>query len=38
MTLFDSNKFSEIRGSGWNYKTLRPPLKIKEVVNDLRNQ
>ena len=38
MTLFDSKKFTEIREPGWNYKTLRPPLKIKEVVDDLRNQ
>lgn len=38
MTLFDSNKFSEIRGPGWNYNTLRPPLKIREVMNDLSNQ
>ena len=38
MTLFDSKNFSEIRESGWSYNTLRPPLKIKEVVNDLKNQ
>lgn len=38
MTLFDSKKFSEISKPGWNYNTLRPPLKIKEVVNDLKNQ
>ena len=38
MTLFDSNKFSEIRGPGWNYNTLRPPLKFKEVMDDLKIQ
>ena len=38
MTLFDSKKFSEIKEPGWNYNTLRPQLKIKEVVSDLKNQ
>ncbi len=38
MTLFDSVGFSEIKEPRWNYNTLRPPLKIKEVIIDIKNQ
>ncbi len=36
MTLFDFKGFSEIKESGWNYNTLRPPLKIKDVIIDFK--
>ena len=38
MTLFDTKKFSEIKEPGWDYNTLKPPLRIKEVMNDPKNQ
>ena len=38
MTLFDFVGFSEIKELGWNYNTLRPPLKIKEIIIDIKNQ
>lgn len=38
MTLFDFIGFSEIKEPGWNYNTLKPPLKIKEVIIDIYNQ
>ncbi len=38
MTLFDFKGFSEIKESCWNYNTLRPPLKIKEVIIDFKIQ
>jgi len=38
MTLFDFKGFSEIKEPGWNYNTLKPPLKIKEVIVDIKNQ
>ncbi|KKL86456.1 hypothetical protein LCGC14_1944550 [marine sediment metagenome] len=38
MTLFDLVGFSEIKEPGWNYNTLRPPLKIREVNIDIKNQ
>ncbi len=38
MTLFDFVGSSEIKEPGWNYNTLRPPLKIREVNIDIKNQ
>jgi len=39
MTLFEfNNKTSEIKSSGWNSDTLRPPFGIKEVLLDFRYQ
>ncbi len=38
MTLFDFVGFSDIKEPGWNYNTLRPPLKIREVIIDINNQ
>ena len=38
MTLFEILGFSEIKEPGWNYNTLRPPLKLKEVIIDISNQ
>ena len=38
MTLFDFVGFSDIKELGWNYNTLRPPLKIREVIIDIKNQ
>lgn len=38
MTLFDFNRNSEIRKSGWEVNTLQPPLKFKDVLIDLKIQ
>ena len=38
MTLFDLNNFSEIKDPGWNVNTLKPPLKLKDVLLDFRIQ
>lgn len=38
MTLFDSSGFSEIKEPGWNYNTLKPPLKFKDVIMDIYYQ
>jgi len=38
MTLFEMKEFSEIKELGWNYYTLRPPLKINEILNDFKYQ
>ncbi len=38
MTLFDLSRFSEIRNPGWNISTLRPPLKMNEVLLDFKIQ
>ena len=38
MTLFDFYGCSEIKDPGWSYNTLRPPLKIKEVIIDFKTQ
>ncbi|MHA1147586.1 MAG: hypothetical protein ACTSR8_05025 [Promethearchaeota archaeon] len=35
MTLFDIMSFSEIKEPGWSYNTLKPPLKIKEIIIDI---
>ena len=38
MTLFEIMNFSEIKDPGWNYNTLRPPLKIREIIMDIKHQ
>lgn len=38
MTLFEIMGFSEIKEPGWNYNTLRPPLKIREIFIDIKYQ
>ena len=38
MTLFDLSRFSEIRNPGWNINTLRPPLKMNEILLDFEIQ
>lgn len=38
MTLFEIMEFSEIKDPGWSYNTLRPPLKIKEILLDMKYQ
>ena len=38
MTLFEIMGFSEIKDPGWSYNTLRPPLKIKEILIDIKYQ
>lgn len=38
MTLFEIQVFSEIKDPGWNYNTLRPPLKFNEILSDFRYQ
>lgn len=38
MTLLDLSMFSEIKNSGWNVNTLRPPLKLKEILLDFKIQ
>lgn len=38
MTLFDVNQFSEIKQEGWTFNTLRPPLKLKEILQDFKFQ
>ncbi len=38
MTLFDLSRFSDIKNPGWNVNTLRPPLKINEILLDFKIQ
>ena len=38
MTLFDFNRCSEIKEAGWSENTLRPPLKINEIMLDFKIQ
>ena len=38
MTLFDLSRFSEIKNPDWNANTLKPPLKIKEILLDFKIQ
>jgi len=38
MTLFDCEHFSEIKDAGWSFNTLRPPLKLKEILLDFKFQ
>ncbi|MHA1294163.1 MAG: hypothetical protein ACTSQJ_16040 [Promethearchaeota archaeon] len=38
MTLFEIIGFSDIKEPGWSYNTLRPPLKIKEILIDIKHQ
>lgn len=38
MTLFEMQEFSEIKEPGWNYNTLRPPLKFNEILIDFKYQ
>jgi len=38
MTLFDFNRNSEIRNSGWKKNTLQPPFKFKDILNDFKIQ
>ncbi len=38
MTLFDVKQFSEITSPDWNFTTLRPPLRLGEVLWDFRYQ
>ena len=38
MTLFDLSRFSEIKNPEWNANTLKPPLKIKEILLDFKIQ
>ncbi len=38
MTLFDFNQFLKIKEPGWALNTLKPPLKIKDVLQDFKFQ
>ncbi|MBD3212660.1 MAG: hypothetical protein GF311_08625 [Candidatus Lokiarchaeota archaeon] len=35
MTHFDLYNYNEVRGSDWDYDTLRPPLTFREVLSDI---
>ena len=38
MTLFEMQESPEINEPGWSYNTLRPPLKVSEILIDFKNQ